>query len=126
MGIQYKAEVLYLQMIINEIIDTSIKGRKYPSFQIHHIVAKKADVAKPARRLLKLYNIGINSEYNLVTICNTLHRHLHRNAYYVAVNLIVCQSAAIGRLSYDNIRHRIIASLMYISMILLFASSAVI
>lgn len=54
----------------------------------HHIIAKSAKGAKPARTIwLKYY--GINDKRNLITINYNLHIFLHTQVYYNAVNTII-------------------------------------
>ena len=92
---------------------TATKKNKY---EVHHIVAKSAPRAKIARDLLKhnKVKIGINSSLNLVKIKYNLHRHLHRNSYYDAVNRLLSRA----RGSYKKTK----AVLNYIRAVLLAAS----
>lgn len=55
----------------------------------HHIVARNAASAYPARLILRFVNIGIDSECNIVKLSATFHRILHTKMYYEAVNTLV-------------------------------------
>lgn len=58
--------------------------------EIHHIVAKAAAKAAPARN--NCINKGIdvyNDDHNLVSIKSRFHRKLHTNLYYNMINIIV-------------------------------------
>jgi len=59
--------------------------------EVHHIVAQFALRAAPARKILKnkRVNIGINSSTNKAAIKYNLHKRLHTNAYYDAVNAAI-------------------------------------
>lgn len=63
--------------------------------EIHHIVAKAAAAAAPARSTCSRYGINVYSDpNNLVPIKSRFHRKLHKKTYYAAVNAIVvpCRS----------------------------------
>lgn len=58
---------------------------------LHHIVAKTARQAAPARRILRLARVGINTGRNLVRIAAGLHYYLHTKVYYFWVNQTLTQ-----------------------------------
>jgi YD repeat-containing protein len=53
---------------------------------VHHIVAKFAWRARPARVQLAKYGLSVHDAENLVTLDKSFHSHLHTNGYYDAVN----------------------------------------
>ena len=57
----------------------------------HHIVAQGSmnPDAVAARVILAASGVGINTEPNLVSLPYRVHRRLHTNAYYLAVNDIL-------------------------------------
>jgi len=61
----------------------------------HHIVAKAAKAAKPARDILAKFGININDKANGVFLSTAFHQSMHTNAYYEAVNAAL-QAAASG------------------------------
>ena len=63
----------------------------YKSFrEVHHIVAKNACRAEPARKILIItLKNGVNSSLNLVSLKTVMHRRLHTNKYYDFVNSII-------------------------------------
>ena len=65
------------------------KTRYRSSTELHHVVAKAAANAKPARLVLDKVKIGYNSTYNLIRIKTGLHRRLHTNQYYGFANSVV-------------------------------------
>jgi len=54
--------------------------------EVHHIVAKKAKRAAPARKIINTCGIGTENSKNKVTIKKGLHKRLHRITYYEMVN----------------------------------------
>ena len=53
----------------------------------HHIIAKTSSKCATARRLFTVtYKYSINDEANMVWLKYRLHKHLHTDAYYFAVN----------------------------------------
>jgi hypothetical protein len=54
--------------------------------EAHHIVAKKATAADPARITLQKFGIGLHDAANGVFLPRPKHRRLHGNEYYEAVN----------------------------------------
>ena len=54
--------------------------------QAHHIVAKNAEAAAPARDILKKYGIDIDSSVNGAAMKADAHRTTHTAAYYENVN----------------------------------------
>jgi RHS repeat-associated protein len=58
----------------------------------HHIVAKTARGADPARRILRDHGIGLDSNANLVLIPAVFHFFVHSTVYYNAVNNIISRA----------------------------------
>ena len=56
---------------------------------VHHIVAQTDRRATPARYILSLINLSVNSTINLVLVKDTVHRRLHTNWYYNTVNHMI-------------------------------------
>ena len=52
----------------------------------HHIVAKNAWRAAPARRILQQYGISVNDPINLVAVPAKMHASMHTSSYYAMVN----------------------------------------
>ena len=70
-----------------EIFAIGLKYKRiYDSNERHHIVAKGALRAYPARKILEMSNININDERNLVDVKKGYHRVMHTNAYYLLLN----------------------------------------
>lgn len=64
----------------------------------HHIVAKAAKRAQPARDKLKEYGVDIDDAFNGIGLPKDFHKHLHTKEYYDMVN-----EAAENWHSYDDI-----------------------
>ena len=77
----------YLVNVVTEIAEYAATRRRYKQTQDHHIVAKADARAVKSREILENNYVSIHSRQNIVTISNTLHRHLHTNSYHVAVEL---------------------------------------
>ena len=70
-----------------EIFALGLKYKRiYDSNERHHIVAKRALRAYPARKILEMSNIDIGDERNLVDVKKGYHRVMHTNAYYLLLN----------------------------------------
>jgi hypothetical protein len=52
----------------------------------HHIVARNARPADPARKVLERLGIGIDDPANGVFLPKAQHQHLHSPEYYTAIN----------------------------------------
>ena len=84
---------------------------KYKSnFEIHHIVAQTALLAKPSRDILSKVGYTINSSVNLVKIKTGLHKRLHSTKYYMAVNAIL-GTAYSKKFSNSKNQQRVFAAL---------------
>ncbi len=56
----------------------------------HHIIAKGAKLAEPARNIwVNNLHYDINSNANLISLNRNLHAFLHTKVYYTAVNTII-------------------------------------
>ena len=60
--------------------------RRGAGFVVHHIVAKEAGRADPARKALERLGIGIHDAVNGAVMRRRPHYELHSNKYYDAVN----------------------------------------
>ncbi len=70
-----------------EIFALGLKYKRiYDSNERHHIVAKGALRAYPARKILEMSNIDINDYRNLVDVKKGYHRVMHTNTYYLLLN----------------------------------------
>ena len=68
-------------------LSTIIRTKLLLRYVVHHIVAKKAPLAEPARNVLR--SVGINSysnRLNLAVIPESKHLSLHTNEYYLYAN----------------------------------------
>jgi hypothetical protein len=74
----------------------------------HHIVAKKALLADPARAILERFGIDIHDSANGVFLQSEDHNHLHTTEYYEAVNeaLAGAKSRAEVEQILESIRQR--------------------
>ena len=87
-----------------EIFAIGLKCKRiYDSNERHHIVAKGALRAYPARKILEMSNIDINDERNLVDVKKGYHRVMHTNAYYLLLNtsMIIAYSVNGSKGVYD-------------------------
>lgn len=75
--------------------------------EIHHIVAKAAINAAPARAKCDIVGINYKTDpKNLVSLKSRFHRKLHTNSYYDSVNSIItpCESKQDVYLAMDRIK----------------------
>ena len=79
----------YLSNVISDVIDKARRSRKYNEYQLHHIVAQNEPRAAWTKEFIEKYGITVWHPTNLVLVKNTLHRHLHTNAYYAAVDMVL-------------------------------------
>lgn len=80
---------LFADTLTEEIGKSFAKSKKkYNTTEVHHIVARTAWRAKPAKYILEKsdVDIKINSTCNLVTLKKGLHKRLHRKSYFDMVN----------------------------------------
>ncbi len=80
------------------------------TYEIHHIVARRASFAERARQVLKKVGIGTSNSENLVLIKTGLHRRLHTLLYYSLVNNIM-EKAYYSANSYSRRRAKVFATL---------------
>jgi RHS repeat-associated protein len=73
-----------------------------PGEHAHHIVAANEPLAEPARQVLANAGMDINSAFNGVFLDPSYHMHLHTNAYYQNVNLMLS-----GASSYTEVAARL-------------------
>ena len=114
----------YLANVISDVIDKARKGRKYNNNEVHHIVAQADTRAFLTQKLLMDNGLTVQHPSNLVSIKNTLHRHLHTNAYIAAVDMVLRACAATKRTKNDR-KYAIIAGLTMIGTFLKAASCIV-
>ena len=103
--------IKYLSNVLSDIVRVAKESRKYRGYEDHHIVAQDDSRAAWTKSLIMSYGINTSDRCNVVRISKTLHKHLHTNAYFVGVDIIV-RSSAYGRISKVEKRYAIIGSLL--------------
>jgi hypothetical protein len=80
---------------------------------VHHIVAKAAAAAAPARAILAKpdVEIGIDSPPNLVELPVSIHWYIHTQAYYGGVNITVRGAYSAAERSGANTKSAVIGAL---------------
>lgn len=111
----------YLSNVITDAIAKARSSRRYRGTEDHHIVAQSDRRAKNSRTMIQGYLIFTWHPVNIVTISKTLHKHLHTNAYFAAIDLCVA-SVYYMNTTWSDKRMRLIALLLTISVILKTAS----
>ncbi|RHA73372.1 hypothetical protein DW918_12925 [Eubacterium ventriosum] len=74
---------------VDDALTKARKKSRNNKYEVHHIVAQTAAKASATRLLLKKVNISVQSSLNKVSIKYNLHRHLHTDAYYIAVHTLL-------------------------------------
>lgn len=74
---------------VDDALTKARKKSRNNKYEVHHIVAQAATKASATRLLLKKVNISVQSSLNKVSIKYNLHRHLHADAYYIAVHTLL-------------------------------------
>lgn len=120
-GYAIKTGINALTAAINTAVSKAKTAKKTWKTEIHHIVAQSAWQAALSRVFLKNVGIGINSNTNKVEINYNLHRRLHTNAYYTAVNIIITTAYGKGK-TYWVRRAYVITALDSIKKILIVAN----
>ena len=92
--------------------------------EVHHIVAQTDRRAEYSRKVINSYLIFVWHPVNLVTISKTLHKHLHTNAYFAAVDLCMA-FIKFTTGGFVDTRLRIMAMLLTIAAILKVSSQAI-
>ena len=88
--------------------------------EFHHIVAQNDRRAIPAATILNMiYPNGVNDEANIVPIKTSLHRRLHSNAYYIAVNFLIVSAYDLANGDVDQQRLNVQNTLNAIKTVLL-------
>ena len=102
---------------ISKVVEKAKNAKKYSSNEKHHIVAVKDARADGSRRILKDVGLNTSSQYNIVSIRKTLHKHLHTNLYHDSVFDLL---KSIQKTSKDVKlqKKRIIAGLVFIGTVL--------
>ena len=85
------------------------KGKQFGRHHKHHIIARGALAAAPARLVyVWLCQRDIDGEPNLVSIRDCVHYFLHNTAYYSTINLLITGAySASGIAGVDNMLERI-------------------
>lgn len=82
-----QAEILQEEKEIVETLTTkTATAEPKNNYHLHHMVAKNASAAEPARRILREVGIDVNNGINLVPIKQTIHQRLHTAMYYKYIN----------------------------------------
>lgn len=116
----------YLVNVISEAVSTSKARRQYKGTEKHHIVAQTDRRATYSRAKITEFFIFTWHPANIVTISKTLHKHLHTNAYFAAVDLCIASTCySYPSDIWANKRLRLIATLLVIGAILKVASEAI-
>jgi A nuclease family of the HNH/ENDO VII superfamily with conserved AHH len=78
-------------MALEKCLESGWQCTNKEGSETHHIVAQASrnPNAVAARVILKATGIGINTPPNLVELPYRVHRRLHTNNYYIAVNTIL-------------------------------------
>ncbi len=72
------------------IVKKAFAARQQRTMARHHIIAKSAWRAAPARKIwVNRMGMSINDSRNIAVINQTLHYYVHTTAYYAAVNTLV-------------------------------------
>ena len=95
---------------------------KKNKYEVHHIVAQTAKKAAPARDVLKhkSVKIGLHSSTNTVSIRYNLHKRLHTDSYYDAINALMIKSFNNGT---SGAKERVTAALTSVKTVLSHLSS---
>ena len=112
----------YLIDVIKEIVRSAKNGKKYCGSEKHHIVAQTDFRAYQTRYLIKRYGIKTSDSVNIVSVKKTMHKHLHTNACFSAVDLFLRFCAA-GKITWIERRYALITGIMFIGIMLKAASS---
>lgn len=73
--------------VIKECVaNAKAKSKKTNNKEVHHVVAKDDYRALITRKFIHSYGISEHMNINLVLINARLHRHLHTNSYFAAVD----------------------------------------
>ena len=107
----------YIATVISEAVSNAKRGRKYSGYEDHHIVAQSDWRAELSRNILSRYKISVNSPYNKISMKKTLHKHLHSNAYHMAVYIVI-KSLELKSGSFNTKKYRVISGLVFIGAIL--------
>jgi hypothetical protein len=71
--------------------------------EAHHIVAQKAGIAGPARKILEDHGIGIHSAENGAAMAKDAHRGTHTTEYYEGLNYRLSE-ANVGENAAQQVR----------------------
>lgn len=106
------------KIIEDKLVDVLTRAipPKNEKYHIHHIVAQKDTRAEPARQILALVHIDVNSLVNKIPVKESVHRHLHTTAYFNWVNVQVMtaywESEPNSLQQYENV----VETLLYLQM----------
>ena len=109
--------IRYLSNVLSDIIEAARKARNYRGYEDHHIVAQNDSRAYYTKTLIEKYGVHTYDTWNIVSIRTTFHRHLHTNAYFAAVDMII-RSSVYSKIGYYEKKYAIIGCLVFIGGIL--------
>ena len=105
--------IKYLSNVLSDIIEAARKARNYRGYEEHHIVDQTDSRALSTRVLIESYNVHTWDSWNIVSIRTTFHRHLHTNAYFAAVDIVI-RSSVYSKIGYYEKKYAIIGCLVFI------------
>ena len=106
-----------LTNVMTEVIAKARVAKQYAGMEAHHIVAETDGRAEVTRQFIEKYGLSVYGSYNIIPLKKTLHKHIHTNSYFAAVDFRL-RLAAVIRNSTEGKREAIIAEIMYIGSIL--------
>ena len=80
------------ESLISAEIDKAAKTYEDRSQRIHHIVARRDNRAKLAKKILSNAGISVDDPRNLVAVTQKTHVSLHTNKYFKHVNGELCKA----------------------------------
>ena len=92
---QVQSPVLFIFEQLEEEVKENRRPKVVPhkggdQYDIHHIVAKAAGIAEPAREVLRSFNLEPRTyPLNLMPVPRWIHRSIHTSAYYLYVNRVI-------------------------------------
>lgn len=116
-----QAKIQSIAILIIAIVAISQTLRSRNNCEVHHIVAQSASRAANARMILRTVKINVQDSINKVAIKYNLHRRLHTNIYYDAVNAAIL--AAYTSAKPHSKKTSVMGVLLGIRAMLLYASS---
>lgn len=103
-----------VRSVSRDMVSRFSKVRTVPryrrTYEIHHIVARQASFAEPARQVFKKVGIRTSNLKNLVLIKTGLHRRLYTLLYYSLVNNMM-EKAYYSANTYNGRKEKVFATL---------------